>query len=163
MKGFPVANVATSIGTRFANSIAAAKTATVPTMSAGHGAPVNLATTAVAGAPTIAMPATATVRRMSASPTLERYLAAAWYVNDAPLAVRRSGRAHHVDRNEAFCEFDGADRGGGSRLSEGAEHMAQLARDVGVQRAEIVQTKGKPAVFATLEMGPAKTVGLLHV
>ncbi|CAN5643019.1 M20/M25/M40 family metallo-hydrolase [soil metagenome] len=43
---------------------------------------------------------------------------------------------------------------------EGAEHMAQLAKDAGFQHVEIVQTKGKPGVFATLDAGAAKTVGL---
>jgi acetylornithine deacetylase/succinyl-diaminopimelate desuccinylase-like protein len=43
---------------------------------------------------------------------------------------------------------------------EGAEHMARLAREAGFQRVEIVQTKGKPGVFATLDAGARKTVGL---
>jgi acetylornithine deacetylase/succinyl-diaminopimelate desuccinylase-like protein len=43
---------------------------------------------------------------------------------------------------------------------EGAEHMAQMAREAGFQRVEIVQTKGKPGVFATLDAGAPKTVGL---
>ena len=43
---------------------------------------------------------------------------------------------------------------------EGAEYMAQLARDAGFQKVEIVQTDGKPGVFATLDAGAKKTVGL---
>jgi len=43
---------------------------------------------------------------------------------------------------------------------EGAEYMAKLARDAGFQKAEIVQTDGKPGVFATLDAGAKKTVGL---
>lgn len=43
---------------------------------------------------------------------------------------------------------------------EGAEYMAQLARDAGFQKVEIVDTSGKPGVFATLDAGAAKTVGL---
>jgi acetylornithine deacetylase/succinyl-diaminopimelate desuccinylase-like protein len=43
---------------------------------------------------------------------------------------------------------------------EGAEYMAQLARDAGFQKVEIVQTDGKPGVFARLNAGAAKTVGL---
>jgi acetylornithine deacetylase/succinyl-diaminopimelate desuccinylase-like protein len=43
---------------------------------------------------------------------------------------------------------------------QGAEHMAQLARDAGFQHVEIVSTDGKPGVFATLDAGAAKTVGL---
>src|SRR6187399_191239 len=42
----------------------------------------------------------------------------------------------------------------------GAEHMAKLAREAGFQQATVVQTDGKPGVFATLDVGAAKTVGL---
>jgi acetylornithine deacetylase/succinyl-diaminopimelate desuccinylase-like protein len=43
---------------------------------------------------------------------------------------------------------------------EGAEFMAKLARDAGFQQATVVQTDGKPGVFATLDAGAARTVGL---
>jgi acetylornithine deacetylase/succinyl-diaminopimelate desuccinylase-like protein len=43
---------------------------------------------------------------------------------------------------------------------EGVEYMAQLARDAGFQKVEIVETDGKPGVFAVLDAGAAKTVGL---
>lgn len=43
---------------------------------------------------------------------------------------------------------------------EGAEYMAKLARDAGFQQVEILETDGKPGVFATLDAGAAKTVGL---
>jgi acetylornithine deacetylase/succinyl-diaminopimelate desuccinylase-like protein len=42
----------------------------------------------------------------------------------------------------------------------GAEYMAQLARDAGFQKAVIISTDGKPGVFATLDAGAAKTVGV---
>jgi acetylornithine deacetylase/succinyl-diaminopimelate desuccinylase-like protein len=42
----------------------------------------------------------------------------------------------------------------------GAEHMAQLARDAGFQKAVVINTDGKPGVFATLDAGAAKTVGI---
>ena len=42
----------------------------------------------------------------------------------------------------------------------GAEHMAKLARDAGFQQATIINTSGKPGVFATLDAGAPKTVGL---
>jgi acetylornithine deacetylase/succinyl-diaminopimelate desuccinylase-like protein len=42
----------------------------------------------------------------------------------------------------------------------GAEYMAQLARDAGFQQATVVTTDGKPGVFATLDAGAPKTVGL---
>src|SRR5437588_2773059 len=43
---------------------------------------------------------------------------------------------------------------------EGAEYMAKLARDAGFQKAVVINTDGKPGVFATLDAGAAKTVGL---
>ena len=42
----------------------------------------------------------------------------------------------------------------------GAEHMAKLAREAGFQRVEVINTSGKPGVFATLDAGAKKTVGL---
>lgn len=43
---------------------------------------------------------------------------------------------------------------------KGAEHQAQLLRDAGFQQVEIIPTDGKPGVFATLDAGAAKTVGV---
>ncbi len=42
----------------------------------------------------------------------------------------------------------------------GAELMAKMAKDAGFQQATVVQTDGKPGVFATLDAGAKKTVGL---
>ena len=42
----------------------------------------------------------------------------------------------------------------------GAEHMAELARAAGFQQATVIATDGKPGVFATLDAGAKKTVGL---
>ncbi len=42
----------------------------------------------------------------------------------------------------------------------GAEYMAKLARDAGFQQVTVVNTEGKPGIFATLDAGAAKTVGL---
>src|SRR5512143_1290636 len=42
----------------------------------------------------------------------------------------------------------------------GAEYIAQLARDAGFQSVTVVNTDGKPGVFATLDAGAPKTVGL---
>jgi len=42
----------------------------------------------------------------------------------------------------------------------GAEYMAKLARDAGFQQVVVVPTEGKPGVYATLDAGAAKTVGL---
>src|SRR5213595_2752222 len=38
--------------------------------------------------------------------------------------------------------------------------MAKLARDAGFQKATVINTDGKPGVFATLDAGAPKTVGL---
>ena len=43
---------------------------------------------------------------------------------------------------------------------QGADYMAKLARDAGFQQATVIDTDGKPGVFATLDAGAAKTVGL---
>jgi len=42
----------------------------------------------------------------------------------------------------------------------GAEYMADLLRDAGFQKVVVVETDGKPGVFATLDAGAPKTVGL---
>ncbi len=46
------------------------------------------------------------------------------------------------------------------KAREGADHMAKLAREAGFQKVEVVDTGGKPGVFATLDAGAARTVGL---
>lgn len=43
---------------------------------------------------------------------------------------------------------------------EGADYMAALARDAGFQQVAVLDTDGKPGVFATLDAGAATTVGL---
>lgn len=43
---------------------------------------------------------------------------------------------------------------------QGAEYMAKLLLDAGFDKAEIIPTDGKPGVFATLDAGAPKTVGL---
>src|SRR6058998_2025378 len=43
---------------------------------------------------------------------------------------------------------------------EGAEYMAKLARDAGFQQATVINTGGKPGVFATLDAGAPRTLGL---
>ena len=43
---------------------------------------------------------------------------------------------------------------------EGADYMINLAKDAGFQQATKVDTDGKPGVFATLDAGAAKTVGI---
>ena len=43
---------------------------------------------------------------------------------------------------------------------EGAEYMARLAREAGFQRVEVIPTKGKPGVFATLDVGAPTTLAI---
>src|SRR5574341_1667752 len=43
---------------------------------------------------------------------------------------------------------------------QGAEYMAQLARDAGFQQVRLIPTKGKPGVFATLDSGAANSLAL---
>lgn len=43
---------------------------------------------------------------------------------------------------------------------EGAQHMATLLSEAGFQQVEIVSTEGKPGVFARLDAGAEKTVGI---
>src|SRR5881394_2576396 len=43
---------------------------------------------------------------------------------------------------------------------EGAEYMATLARDAGFQQATVINTDGKPGVFATYDAGAKQTIGL---
>jgi len=45
-------------------------------------------------------------------------------------------------------------------MPEGCEAMRQLAIDAGFQQAECMPTQGHPGVFATLDAGARKTVGL---
>ena len=44
--------------------------------------------------------------------------------------------------------------------AEGAEYQAKLLRDAGFQQVEILQTDGKPGVFARLDAGAKRTVGV---
>jgi acetylornithine deacetylase/succinyl-diaminopimelate desuccinylase-like protein len=43
---------------------------------------------------------------------------------------------------------------------QGAEYMQKMLQDAGFQHTEIIPANGKPGVFATLDAGAAKTVGL---
>lgn len=45
-------------------------------------------------------------------------------------------------------------------MPEGAAYMAELARDAGFTKVEIVPTDGHPGVFGTLDVGARRTLGL---
>lgn len=48
----------------------------------------------------------------------------------------------------------------GLNIDGGAQYMAQIARDSGFQTAEIVPTDGVPGVYATWDVGAAKTLAI---
>ena len=48
----------------------------------------------------------------------------------------------------------------GRNTQEGARYMADLLRDAGFQQASIIQTDGRPGVFATMDNGAPRTVGM---
>ena len=45
-------------------------------------------------------------------------------------------------------------------MDKGCEHMIRLARDAGFQSAKRIDTDGHPSVFATLDAGASKTLGV---
>jgi acetylornithine deacetylase/succinyl-diaminopimelate desuccinylase-like protein len=45
-------------------------------------------------------------------------------------------------------------------MTEGCEHMMRLAREAGFQHVTRMDTDGQPSVFATLDAGAPKTIGL---
>jgi acetylornithine deacetylase/succinyl-diaminopimelate desuccinylase-like protein len=45
-------------------------------------------------------------------------------------------------------------------MMKGAQYMMALAKDAGFQKAEVVPTKGHPSVFATLDAGAKRTMGI---
>ena len=82
---------------------------------------------------------------------------------DADLdAIRREIGKRHAEAVKRLQDWIAApaiaaeDRG----YPDGARLMAQLARDAGFQQASVIETDGKPGVFATLDAGAAKSVGL---
>jgi len=48
----------------------------------------------------------------------------------------------------------------GRNVQEGAKYMADLLKDAGFQRANVIQTDGRPGVFATMDNGAARTIGM---
>ncbi|GMU65253.1 MAG: hypothetical protein AMXMBFR36_15270 [Acidobacteriota bacterium] len=101
-------------------------------------------------------------------PAALAFAAAALAPTGAPVAaddfadVRREVAARHdaaVERLRAWIALPSI-AAENLNAEAGAERMAELARAAGFQRVEIVPTSGKPGVFATLDAGAAKTVGL---
>jgi len=76
--------------------------------------------------------------------------------------VKREIAARHAEAVKRLQEWIALPSIAAENLNspEGAERMAQLAREAGFQKVTVVTTDGKPGVFATLDAGAAKTVGL---
>src|SRR5574338_734410 len=74
----------------------------------------------------------------------------------AEIAKRHDGAVKRLQDWIAQVSIAAENRG----YPEGAEYMAKLARDAGFQNATVINTDGKPGVFATLDAGAPKTVGL---
>jgi len=99
---------------------------------------------ALAGAATLALPG----RSRAASPGLDRVLAEVEKHHDE--AVKRLQEWIHQPSIAA------ENRG----VSEGCDLLIRLLRDAGFDRAEKVPSDGSPGVFASLDAGAPKTVGL---
>ena len=100
---------------------------------------------AVAGAATLALP----VRARGAAPAgLDRVLAEADKRHDE--AVKRLQEWIHQPSIAA------ENRG----IAEGCELLIRMLREAGFERAEKVPTDGSPGVFATLDAGAPRTVGV---
>lgn len=87
---------------------------------------------------------------------------AAFAQNDDRAAIRAAAEAQkdasvariqHWIRNPSIAAQN-------LNMQEGAEYMAALARDAGFQEVEIVLTDGHPGVFATYDVGAARTLGV---
>ena len=95
-------------------------------------------------------------------------LVAGWIGNsaaaaDADLAVIKAQIAKNHDRAVTRLQewirrpsIAAENRG----FPEGADHLISLLKEVGFQQAVRIETDGKPGVFATLDAGAAKTVGI---
>ena len=99
---------------------------------------------ALAGAATLALPA----RTRAASPGLDRVLAEVEKRHDE--AVKRL--QEWIRQPSIAAENRG--------VSEGCDLLIRLLRDAGFDRAEKVPSDGSPGVFASLDAGAPKTVGL---
>lgn len=107
-------------------------------------------------------------RYISGRGQLSAAIVAALALATAPLAaedldtIRREVAARHDEAVERLREWIALPSIAAEDLNfpAGAEHMAKLARDAGFQRVEILPTEGKPGVFATLDAGAERCVGL---
>src|SRR5437773_11721499 len=74
----------------------------------------------------------------------------------AEIAKRHDEAVKRLQNWIAQVSIAAEDRG----YPEGADYMAQLARDAGFQQATVINTDGKPGVFATLDASALNTIEL---
>jgi len=75
---------------------------------------------------------------------------------DAAIAANHDEAVARLQNWIRLPSIAAEDRG----FPEGPEYMAELLRDAGFQHVEVVPTDGKPGVFATLDAGAEKTLGI---
>ena len=78
------------------------------------------------------------------------------------VAIQQEVSKHHDENIKRLQEWIALPSIAGMDMNypAGAEYMAKLARDAGFQKVTVLKTDGKPGVFATLDAGAKKTVGL---
>ena len=89
-------------------------------------------------------------------------VAAPVHADDGLDAIRTQVAKHHGEAVQRLRDWiaEPAIAAENRNYPAGAETMARLARDAGFQQVKIIDTDGKPGVFATLDAGAPRTVGL---
>jgi acetylornithine deacetylase/succinyl-diaminopimelate desuccinylase-like protein len=85
------------------------------------------------------------------------------FANDAQLAtLRKEVSAQHDATVQLLRDWIALPSIAAENLNypQGAEYMQKLLQDAGFQHTEIIRTDGKPGVFATLDAGAPKTIGV---
>src|SRR5690348_7728896 len=85
------------------------------------------------------------------------------FANDAQLAtLRKQVAAQHDTTVQRLRDWIALPSIAAENLNypQGADYMAKLLTDAGFQHVETIKTDGKPGVFATLDAGAPKTIGV---
>jgi acetylornithine deacetylase/succinyl-diaminopimelate desuccinylase-like protein len=85
------------------------------------------------------------------------------FANDAQLAtLRKQVAAQHDTTVQRLRDWIALPSIAAENLNypQGADYMAKLLSDAGFQHVETIQTDGKPGVFAMLDAGAPKTIGV---
>lgn len=86
----------------------------------------------------------------------------AWAAKETYAAIRKAavaGRDAAIKRIQDWIALPSI-AAENRNMAEGAEYMANLAREAGFDKAEIVPTDGHPGVFATMDNGAKRTLAL---